>query len=143
MYNTEKSSEHFRVYFSATLENIDRADDDLDAYFKQYPCAVDVFAVRILLRESLLNAVMHGSSNNPEKKVVLDLHIRSDSLVMKVTDSGNGFNYNEHTSNIDGLEEGGRGLALMKIYADEVKFNDTGNEVTFKKLFKRVEEMAE
>lgn len=128
---------------SATLENIDTADDKLAEYLTDRKIPVDVFALRIILRESLLNAVTHGSDVNPEENVSFDLNIDNSRVTVKVNDNGSGFNWREHIYHDDNLSEGGRGLAMMKIYSDNMEFNESGNEVTLCKHLKVASSVSE
>lgn len=121
---------------SATLENIDDVDDRLAAYLSSQEVPVEVFAVRILLRESLLNAVTHGSGKDPSKTVHMEVKIDSDGIELDVRDSGPGFPWCDRRKDFDILGDGGRGLALMEIYSDEMIFNDKGNHLTLRKAFK-------
>lgn len=123
----------FDLHMAATLENIDRADHHLTRYLiiEHIPC--DPFALRILLREALANAVIHGSGQIPLNMVTLALRVEGHQVAMKVSDSGPGFDWHQPRLNDGTLEEGSRGLALMRIYADRVTFNEAGNEVTLEK----------
>lgn len=136
MIETNKTDHTFQLKMSATLENINVADDLLTKHLKQIELPVDLFAMRILLRESLLNAVTHGSNSDSANEISLNLEIGSDSLTIRVCDGGEGFAWGEDWKEPDNLTEGGRGLALMKIYSDHITFNQKGNEVILQKKFK-------
>lgn len=133
MVNVEETDNRFQLTMPATLENIDEADDRVAAYLLDKHTHVDVFAMRILLRESLLNAVTHGSGKDPDKSVKLDLEIGPTSVSMYVKDTGAGFEWRNYQGDFDIDGDGGRGLALMKIYSDEMVYNEAGNEVTIRK----------
>ena len=136
MFDTNKTKHGIDLKMSATLENINLADDLLTEHIKQMDISVDLFAVRILLRESLLNAVTHGSDLDSDNEVSLKLEMGSDSLILCVGDCGEGFPWGEDWKKPDNLTEGGRGLALMKIYSDHITFNQKGNEVILQKNYK-------
>ena len=133
MYEVKIGSGFYLLKMSATLENIDRADDQLAEYLKEQTVEKELFAVRIILRESLLNAVTHGSQTDARRQVTMHVTINQDELVMKVCDQGEGFPWREMNREVQTLVEGGRGRALMRIYADRVEYNDKGNEVTLYK----------
>ncbi|MCH9022508.1 MAG: ATP-binding protein [Planctomycetes bacterium] len=136
MFESNKTKQGIEMKMSATLENINVADDLLTEHLKELDISVDLFAVRILLREALLNAVMHGSDSDSAKEVSLRLEMGTDSLTLRVSDSGEGFAWGEDWKVPDNLTEGGRGLALMKIYSNHITFNQKGNEVILQKNFK-------
>ena len=123
-----------RAVFPATLENIDSLDDLVTERIEQAGWPVDLFAVRILLRESVLNAVTHGSGCDPCKTVCFELRFDGGTLEMIVRDSGVGFDWQSGDFEGDhALDESGRGLALMKMYSDNMSYNETGCEVRLEK----------
>ena len=136
MLDVEKTDNMFEIKMSATLENIDVADDGLANYLSDEDLPVDIFAVRILLREALLNAVTHGSGTDPQKTVTMNLWKHTAGIDMEVCDSGSGFNWRDYKEFSFTLDEGGRGLALMKIYSDNMEFNESGNTVILRKRYK-------
>jgi serine/threonine-protein kinase RsbW len=134
MFNVDITETGFAIKMSATLENIDVADDRLAGYLASSKVPIDNFAIRILLREGLLNAVSHGSGLDSSKTVSFTLRVEPEGVRVEIRDSGVGFDRQLHEVSMDSLEEGGRGLALMKIYSDNMNYNDVGNELT---LYKR------
>ncbi len=138
MFEYQENANTFTIIMSPTLAHIDRADDCITEYINKHPQPVDAFALRILVRESVLNAVEHGCQQSGNGEVRIDLVIEEYEITLTVRDSGKGFNWRERSSYKDELAEGGRGLALMEIYSDRMDFNDAGNELTLK-LFSKVE----
>jgi anti-sigma regulatory factor (Ser/Thr protein kinase) len=134
MFNIDITETGFVIKMSATLENIDVADDRLAEYLASSKMPIDNFAIRIMLREGLLNAVSHGSGLDASKMVSFSLRVEPEGVRVEIRDSGRGFDRRLHEVSVDSLEEGGRGLALLKIYSDNMDFNEAGNEVT---LYKR------
>lgn len=134
MFAVNETESRFELTMSATLEGIDQADDRLAAYLQAHNVPVDVFGLRILLREAMLNAVTHGSGKDPNKSVALTVYLGTADITMTVEDSGEGFAWASRNPGFETLDgDGGRGLALMGIYADELKFNEQGNRVVLKK----------
>jgi serine/threonine-protein kinase RsbW len=128
----ETTAHGFRARLSATLESIDAADAAVTGFLSEHDVPVDRFAVRILLREALLNAVTHGSDACPAREVRLELARDDDALVLTVVDDGPGFDWRQHSGEHDTLGDGGRGLALMLLFAAQVTFNERGNAVTLR-----------
>jgi CheY-like chemotaxis protein len=95
-------------------------------------------------RESLLgnptaNMIEKRRTQPPyrDRKIHIDAHITPERLEVTVKDDGKGFDVGRAQSMLDSARddlEGGRGLRLMKILMDEVKFNAVGNEVKLVKL---------
>jgi serine/threonine-protein kinase RsbW len=136
MFELVRTNKEFRLKMSATLENIEEADNQLTVFLNQRHLPVDIFAVRILLREALLNAVIHGSGKDPDLSVHFDVRVNSSDMVLTIEDFGPGFAWADRKQEINVLGDGGRGLALMKIYSDTMTFSESGNRLTLKKNFK-------
>ena len=75
-----------------------------------------------------------------DRKVLVEAIADKREIRIKITDNGKGFNKSKipDTANPDVLDsESGRGLVLMKSFADELIFNDEGNEVTLIKYCRK------
>lgn len=92
-----------------------------------------IFAVKLALEEAAINAIKHGNELDDTKKVTIGFAIDEDRAVITVADEGAGFrpeDVPDPTSAEHLLASSGRGLALIRAYMDEVRFNDAGNEIT-------------
>jgi sigma-B regulation protein RsbU (phosphoserine phosphatase) len=90
------------------------------------------FALRLCLEEVINNAMEHGNRKDPEKAVYLVLKKGRGELTVKVRDEGEGFDYRAWESSWADrplLSERGRGLVLVRHYADGLEFRGDGNEV--------------
>lgn len=142
MFVTQSEERRLAVRMGATLENIDRADEDVSRFLSDRSVPVDLFAMRILVREALMNAVIHGSGKDQQRTVRLDIELGADEVVLTTEDSGPGFRWAERGSEIDILGDGGRGLALMHIYSSAVTFNESGNRVVLRRAYATPEPVA-
>lgn len=101
----------------------------------------DIYNLKLLLTESIINAIIHGNKEKKEKIVSIDIKITSGSFTAKISDEGKGFNYQEfltRDSLVETLhEESGRGLHLILSLADNVTFNKKGNAITLTKKISR------
>lgn len=84
----------------------------------------------ISITEAITNAIKHGNKSDKNKLVFIDVIYDDEFITIKVKDQGEGFNPNiipdpTHPDNL--LKDSGRGVYLMKIYMDEIKFNKTDN----------------
>lgn len=80
------------------------------------------------ITEAITNAIKHGNKSNKNKLVFIDVICNDEFLTIRVKDQGDGFDPNKipdptHPENL--LKDSGRGIYLMKIYMDEIKFNKT------------------
>ena len=91
----------------------------------------DSFAIHILVREALNNAVFHGCQEDEHLTFTCDFAVTPTEVRIMVVDEGPGFNWRvEREKTPDISAESGRGLALYAIYADTIQFNEAGNCVT-------------
>lgn len=84
------------------------------------------------LTEAFNNAIMHGNQLDQHKKVSIDFDQTVDQFIITVADEGPGFNHDSipdptHHHNI--RKESGRGIFIMKEYADKVIFSKNGSVV--------------
>lgn len=80
------------------------------------------------ITEATTNAIKHGNKSDKNKLVFIDVSCDNEFITIKIKDQGEGFDPNKipdptHPENL--LKDSGRGIYLMKIYMDEIKFNKT------------------
>jgi CheY-like chemotaxis protein len=78
-----------------------------------------------------------------DRRVHVDILITADEARFVVRDSGKGFDVAtvfDPKKRVAVEPEGPRGLALMRTFMDEVRFNETGNEITMVKRREVVQE---
>ncbi|MBC7252931.1 MAG: SpoIIE family protein phosphatase [Actinobacteria bacterium] len=94
----------------------------------------DPLVLRLCLEEILHNAMEHGNRCDRAKKVYITVKAEPDRAVIRVRDEGEGFDHRGFASRepapAEVLSERGRGLMIVRHYADELRFNREGNEVT-------------
>lgn len=90
------------------------------------------FAVEILARECLNNAILHGNRGVAGARVNFGMRIGRRLICLRVTDEGPGYNWrrvSRHGLPADTAVEG-RGLMVASLYARRIAFNRRGNQVT-------------
>ncbi len=122
----------------------------------------EILNLKIGIEEMIANAVEHGnlgisfeekhraleegkwgailesrlnSDNNRNKLIKIKSILKKDTFTVKISDEGSGFDWRSlpDVSADNLLSYNGRGIFLTKIYYDEVKYNNIGNEVTLVK----------
>jgi serine/threonine-protein kinase RsbW len=99
----------------------------------------DIFSIKLALEEALVNAIKHGNQLDRSKKVRVSYRVRPELFEVAITDEGPGFDPADvpDPTAVENLERPcGRGLMLMRHYMTEVAYNDTGNTVTMRKVFR-------
>lgn len=89
--------------------------------------------LRVSVTEALANAMLNGNQKDPSKRVRLEARLRSDRLVIRVTDEGGGFDPHhlpDPTLPEHRILGSGRGIFLIRSLMDAVEFNDRGNSIT-------------
>lgn len=86
----------------------------------------------LILREGLANAIKHGNKQDQAKQVHLSVVVDARHIRFSIEDQGDGFDPNSIDNPLASenlLKPSGRGIFLMRQFADEIVFNNTGNRV--------------
>jgi serine/threonine-protein kinase RsbW len=92
--------------------------------------------VEIALREALANAMIHGNREDPRKHVYVTCRCERDEVSIAVKDEGKGFDINnvlDPTAPENVRSVHGRGIHMMKVLMDEVRFEEGGVVVHMRK----------
>lgn len=85
------------------------------------------FDINLILTEALTNAFYHGNNGDISKPISLSYKCDGKTLNFKIIDSGDEdkkISIPDEIKDEDLLNEGGRGLFLIKALADKVEFNN-------------------
>ena len=99
----------------------------------------DLFEIKVILNELILNAIKHGNKEDDKKFVEIYAELKNQKdLFIVIEDRGEGYDYDDVLSipactdseqDICELKETGRGMLIVKNLCDEIKFNKKGNKV--------------
>ena len=124
MENPGKATEPVETVLDSTLESVDRAENlVVDVATRAGFPEEDLHRLGMAVRESMVNAVVHGNRYNLKKKVHLAVENTEDRLTVVITDEGEGFDFDNLPDPLaEGnlLRQSGRGLLLMRAFVDEV-----------------------
>lgn len=109
--------------FDSTLESVDAAEALVlqiagEAGFEEE----DLHKIGMAVRETMVNAVVHGNRYNLRKRVHLDVMVQEDRLTVTIVDEGEGFDLKELPDPLaeeNLLRQSGRGLLLIQAFVDE------------------------
>ncbi len=90
------------------------------------------FTLRVVLAESLANAIICGNGEDPGKSVLVEAELEPDQIRLHVTDEGPGFDPGllpDPTAPDDIENTCGRGVFLIRRMVDDVSFNPRGNSI--------------
>lgn len=97
----------------------------------------DEFYARLMLTvsEAATNGIVHGNKLDPSKKVTVSANADDSVLTVITTDEGEGFEPEEVANPLaeeNLLKPSGRGVFLMKEYADEVEYQNEGRTLVLR-----------
>ena len=138
MYDIKRSDNSILVTMAANPASIDRADQDLTAELESALTDEELFEVRLLIRESLLNAVVHGSACDPNRHVSILVDWSDGDLQFTVRDDGPGFATPASPASPPADSERGRGLPILMTYSDEAVYDEGGRVLRLRKRVGRV-----
>lgn len=123
---------------SMEIQNTDEAMDEFLSYFAEevmppvFPSKDYADMVESLLNEALLNAWEHGNRKDPEKRILVGWRcMEGGGMEISVKDEGSGFTPLPGTGIPPLSQRRGRGILILREFADSVRFNQRGNEITF------------
>lgn len=137
MTNQTEFSDNTSLYtlqLPSRIESITTVENFIDSLNEKYGFSDEVYAnVLTCLSEAVLNAIIHGNREDPDKTVYVNLEVIEDKrLIFTISDEGDGFNFNNLADpttpeNLENLT--GRGVFIIKRLADQCIFNTKGNEL--------------
>jgi serine/threonine-protein kinase RsbW len=120
----------------STLESVNEAERKASQLAAESGLDEDtVQRVEMAVREAAVNAVYHGNSYDPGKKMTFGLERTRESIIITIADEGKGL---EETDIPDPLapenllKPHGRGIFLIRSFMDEVRIRklQPGTEIT-------------
>jgi serine/threonine-protein kinase RsbW len=103
----------------------------------------DLHSIGMAVRETMVNAIVHGNRYNARKKVHLQVRKATDHVTVVIGDEGDGFDLDslpDPLAEENLLRQSGRGLLLMQAFVDECNVRrrkPAGTEVRLVKYLTR------
>lgn len=92
--------------------------------------------ILLVVQEIVTDAVIHGNQSDPQKVVTCFLKMQPDEIQITISDEGDGaylLPTKEEASQLDYLEESGRGLKLAVLMSDHIIKEGASLQLIFKK----------
>lgn len=122
--------------FPAKIENISKVESIIDNICSEYDLGCEKYGkICMAVIAAAENGIIHGNKLDSEKYLNLSYKINDREIGFVVSDQGAGFNYKivpDPTNIKMKLVKKGRGIYVMKLLSDEIKFRGRGNEVELK-----------
>lgn len=123
----------------STLDSVNKAEETADNLAQKAGFAEDDrHKIAMSVREAAVNAVLHGNSYDPGKKITVEYEMTSEKMSIVITDQGVGINEQtlpDPLAEDNLLKSSGRGIFLIRSFMDEVRIRDLhpGTEITLVK----------
>jgi serine/threonine-protein kinase RsbW len=133
-------SETVERSLDSTLESVDSAEELASGVAQRAGFEDDdVMKIGLAVRESMVNAVVHGNRYSAHKKVRFAVTHHDSRLTVRISDQGEGFDVHhlpDPLAEDNLLRTSGRGIFLIRSFMDEVvirRLETGGIEVTLVK----------
>lgn len=138
--NTRHAAESVERFLDSTLDSVDSAEElAVGAARRAGFDEDDLMKIGMAVRESMVNAVVHGNRYNANKKVRLSLSRNSARFTIRIADEGEGFDFHHLPDPLapeNLMRTSGRGIFLIRSFMDEFdirRLEPGGTEVTLVK----------
>lgn len=129
------------LVISSNIKNINQARLFLEQVFVEFNLNQNYFNhVYLGLSEALTNSIIHGNKSNDSKNVFISIRFSGNELFVEIEDEGEGFpfeNIYDPTCTENIRKERGRGIFLIRHFADEIIYKEGGRKVLIKYLLKQ------
>jgi serine/threonine-protein kinase RsbW len=138
--NSRHGVETVERYLDSTLDSVDSAEELAVGAARHAGFGEDdLMKIGMAVRESMVNAVVHGNRYNANKKVRFSLSEDPERLTVKIADEGQGFEFEKLPNPLapeNIIRTSGRGIFLIRSFMDEFeirRLEPGGTEVTLVK----------
>jgi serine/threonine-protein kinase RsbW len=138
--NKHRGSEIVERFLDSTLESVDSAEElALGVAERAGFDEDDLMKIGMAVRESMVNAVVHGNRYSAHKKVRFSVTHHDARFTVRIADEGEGFDFASLPDPLAAenlMRTSGRGIFLIRSFMDEFQMRHlepVGTEVTLVK----------
>ncbi|HEY1340710.1 MAG TPA: ATP-binding protein [Bryobacteraceae bacterium] len=138
--NKPHASETVERFLDSTLESVDSAEEIAVGAAQRAGFDEDeLIKIGMAVRESMVNAVVHGNRYNAHKKVRFSIDKSAERFTIRIADQGEGFDFESLPDPLapeNLMRTSGRGIFLIRSFMDEFQIrhlDPMGTEVTLVK----------
>lgn len=120
----------------SSLDSVNRAEEVATEFAAKLGFDEETITrISMAVREAAVNAVLHGNHYDPSKKMTVQLENTGKSLVITVSDQGQGLDPAKIPDPLapeNLLKQSGRGIFLIRAFMDDVHIRnlEPGTEIT-------------
>ena len=119
----------YHIEIESDPNNLITVEEFVNYFAKDLGLDNERFAALLLaVTEATTNAIIHANKCDVNKLVSVDVNVEKTKIIIKITDEGEGFDPSivpDPTQPENLLKDSGRGVYLMRVYMDELKYNIT------------------
>jgi serine/threonine-protein kinase RsbW len=139
--NQHQTPETVERFLDSTLESVDSAEELAVGMAQRAGFDEDdLMKIGMAVRESVVNAVVHGNRYNANKKVRFSVAQDRERFTIRISDEGEGFEVQDVPDPLapeNLMRTSGRGIFLIRSFMDEFRMRriePSGTEVTLVKF---------
>jgi serine/threonine-protein kinase RsbW len=121
--NKRPARETVERFLDSTLESVDSAEEIAVGVARRAGFEEDdLIKIGMAVRESMVNAVVHGNRYNANKKVRFSVDKNPDRMTVRIVDEGEGFDFSNLPDPLTPenlMRTSGRGIFLIRSFMDE------------------------
>jgi len=114
-----------KIVIQSDIDNIHTAYEWLELLLKEENISQKLSqTVLLIAQEIITNSILHGNQNSPNKSVTIEANIGIKDIVIDIEDEGDGIKRlptKKEATELNYLEEGGRGLKLAVLMCDGIE----------------------
>ena len=131
-----------RLSIGSDLEQVDLVGTAIQSTLEQIGVEPDQIHWLVMsVREAVINAIQHGNKLDVDKRVLVEADLDGDELVVRVEDEGEGFDPDslpDPTAPENLLRPSGRGIFMMRQFADSIEYSFPAKRGTVVTMRKRI-----
>jgi serine/threonine-protein kinase RsbW len=133
---TGQQASRITYTLESSLDSVNKVEQTAEQMAKKAGIDEDeIFKITMAVREAAVNAVLHGNSYDPDKRITASFENTGEALVIRIADQGKGLDPETLPDPLapeNLLRGSGRGIFLIRSFMDEVHFKQLhpGTELT-------------
>ena len=131
-----------RLSIGSDLEQVDLVGIVIESTLEQIGVDSDQSHWLVMsVREAVINAIVHGNRRDADKRVVVKVDLDGSDFVVKIRDEGEGFDPDslpDPTAAENLLRPSGRGIFMMRQFADSIEYSFPAKRGTVVTMRKRI-----
>ncbi len=117
----------YSLQYRSEPESEERILNELEEILQDHQIEAQLLhSVKLVISEAFTNALVHGNKREPDKQILVRIRVSGKWIQATVLDEGKkGLQSISRREQPTVMSEGGRGIDLIQLYANSVKFAET------------------